>query len=1433
MKRYATLIIAMVILAVVPAALRAEVVGRLNQAEGRVDLLKGGKLPAVHVKVDDPVEIGDVLRTKTLSRAQITFMDNTIVTVAPESRLAVENYLFEPAQGKRNAVLKLFRGLAHLVVSKIFKVEQPDFVVKTHTAVLGVRGTDFGVRLHPNASTFLNFKGVTRVTNLFPEVAGSVELKDMQGTTVTRGLPPTLAFEVSEGDRKVFMGQLSSGMSTRKGKSSGTDAAAKVTSGGGGGGTAGTASGASDAATGTSATSTTGTSIPTTSVESPTVSSEVTPTVSSPATGTTSTSTPAADPTPTTVSFLASDMPLTSGGATPTSDVIYTTSATNVVVGSAVTSAGTGVGSTVTLVSNIPTIPPVDTTSSPPPAPPPPPPPALPPTDGGGTTPPPPPPPPPPTSSIYTFVAVNYSKWINNYSGSTSTVDTAGWSQRTGSWSDSTSTAFPEYYTTSGSGSRTVTQGANYGSPGSSAGTGYSVTSGAVTGIPGGTLTGTATTTGYNSYGAVQQWTGEVTIDPSGKLYYAYSGTLTDSRRQVTATGNSTSTPGTYFTQTLDGVGTQSSSAPYTSQSTISTWAGGYRTGVLPGYYNATLTGTETSPWTYTYLPQGYGDFPAIMQGVVSPGAGGSLAGAMTILPLDPDSPPVSGVSQPPGSYLFPRSEPNTPIVGEITIQPDGSATGTAYETRYLDGQFFPAVYNLTQTPVATPVTGTSGDYSFSQAFNGAIHINTGASGTLQTYVQGWGERTGVYPGYFSAWTGGIAGQSATWTLASGSFPTYLGQSSFSSPIAVTRMDGSVSGVLGKTLSGTMYFYGSLLGGTSFSYSGPVAIENDGYLTFNYSGNWQSSSGSGSASGTVNQTPGYYFTQSSSGTYNLTSDGRNGTLSVSGGTGNRTGVDPGTTSSTSATYSLYSPGGGLPLSDSGTVDITAQGVVNGTDLGAKFGNATLTLGAPFNYSSPGFIGITPNGGSYFSTGGIFVTPTLQINTATMITPSVFYAFTESYNGFRLGVSSSPFNLASIEGYAWGQRVGMADSGAQALPASYSPNGGYFVAQNIGTAASAPGVLTPNWLNVTGTISARVTGSIGSTLTGTATFTGTSSTGTSYSYQGNVALAPDGKMVFFYNGTAQTTGSPTPNITQAGVIQQVPGTSFTETLNGNVTTTGVTTTFTGGQSSTAMTQDAAPLTGSRTVGSTTTPTTGSVAALQSSTVNTFPAGPTTQSWSLNITGVVAGNSWETKWGVATATADGLSVNGVVTLDPSGKATGQFVASGPGDPIAVNAVSVPTGTGQTTSSFVQTLSGTFNSTSTASGTQSTSTASLAGTSAGTLSGPVVGSYIANNTAVVSSTLGTNSGNITANVVGVMGGPAGGVQTGVGTTQTIRTITSGDGAGGVRLGRFEGTTVLTPASGTAPPALTTTLNGTLNVAPNGAQVQTTGGLVAVPQP
>jgi len=186
---YAIFVVLVLVLAL-PLKVQAAAVGVFTQVEGKVDVLKAGKLPAVPVNLRDAVEKGDVVRTKSQSRAQITFIDETTINIAPGSRVAIEDYMYDEAKGQRNGVLQIFYGMVETVVSKILQTEQPDFTVKTHTAVLGVRGTKWFAVLFPTGTDVYNEVGRLSVRNLFPEIPGEEILNAMEFTQVGFNLAP-------------------------------------------------------------------------------------------------------------------------------------------------------------------------------------------------------------------------------------------------------------------------------------------------------------------------------------------------------------------------------------------------------------------------------------------------------------------------------------------------------------------------------------------------------------------------------------------------------------------------------------------------------------------------------------------------------------------------------------------------------------------------------------------------------------------------------------------------------------------------------------------------------------------------------------------------------------------------------------------------------------------------------------------------------------------------------------------------------------------------------------------------------------------------------------------------------------------------------------------------------------------------------------------
>jgi hypothetical protein len=200
------------LLALGPLAVQAAPVGTFVKVEGEVDLLKGGKVPATVVKAQDGLAVGDAVRTKSQSRAQIRFVDDTVLTIAPDSRVTIEEYMFNAAKGDRKAVLDVARGLVHTAVEKVYPKAEPDFIMKTHTAVLGVRGTRWYTKLLPTGTGVYTEGTKLEVRNLNPQFPAVRLMGTLQYCWVGWFMNATVPVNITRQDLKPLERQMTTGI---------------------------------------------------------------------------------------------------------------------------------------------------------------------------------------------------------------------------------------------------------------------------------------------------------------------------------------------------------------------------------------------------------------------------------------------------------------------------------------------------------------------------------------------------------------------------------------------------------------------------------------------------------------------------------------------------------------------------------------------------------------------------------------------------------------------------------------------------------------------------------------------------------------------------------------------------------------------------------------------------------------------------------------------------------------------------------------------------------------------------------------------------------------------------------------------------------------------------------------------------------------------
>jgi len=128
-----------------PSASAAEI-GQIKIAKGEVTIeRKGETTPA---KVGTRLETADVLRTGADGSIGITMADNSLLSAGPNSILSLDKFDYDPTtnQGKFDA--RLQKGSLAVISGRMAKQSPDAMTVRTPSAILGVRGTEFAVSVN-------------------------------------------------------------------------------------------------------------------------------------------------------------------------------------------------------------------------------------------------------------------------------------------------------------------------------------------------------------------------------------------------------------------------------------------------------------------------------------------------------------------------------------------------------------------------------------------------------------------------------------------------------------------------------------------------------------------------------------------------------------------------------------------------------------------------------------------------------------------------------------------------------------------------------------------------------------------------------------------------------------------------------------------------------------------------------------------------------------------------------------------------------------------------------------------------------------------------------------------------------------------------------------------------------------------------------------
>jgi hypothetical protein len=154
------------------------------------------------LEVNSPVFIGETLVSGPESRAQIIFLDETVLTLGPSSTILLDKYLFSPQD--QGLLFKLGQGAFMAITGKIADQNPEKFKMETPLGLIGIRGTTIGFLIRDGQETIyalqLTTPHVIEVQGLaFPDI---IVIMDQNGTAVDLipGQPPMGPRPMREGE---------------------------------------------------------------------------------------------------------------------------------------------------------------------------------------------------------------------------------------------------------------------------------------------------------------------------------------------------------------------------------------------------------------------------------------------------------------------------------------------------------------------------------------------------------------------------------------------------------------------------------------------------------------------------------------------------------------------------------------------------------------------------------------------------------------------------------------------------------------------------------------------------------------------------------------------------------------------------------------------------------------------------------------------------------------------------------------------------------------------------------------------------------------------------------------------------------------------------------------------------------------------------------
>jgi len=153
-------------------------IGSISEFRGNGEILRENQSDKLLAELALDIFSNDDIRTGN-GRIAIQFIDDSVIRLTEHSKVIIDKFIFDPNPEKSELALSFIKGTGRFVTGKLKRIKKENIKIRTNSATIGIRGTDFTVSVDETGRSL-----VILLPNSDGTASGEITVTTFAGTVV-------------------------------------------------------------------------------------------------------------------------------------------------------------------------------------------------------------------------------------------------------------------------------------------------------------------------------------------------------------------------------------------------------------------------------------------------------------------------------------------------------------------------------------------------------------------------------------------------------------------------------------------------------------------------------------------------------------------------------------------------------------------------------------------------------------------------------------------------------------------------------------------------------------------------------------------------------------------------------------------------------------------------------------------------------------------------------------------------------------------------------------------------------------------------------------------------------------------------------------------------------------------------------------------------